>query len=186
MALGANTTWRWALESPVPELYTRFWGNAVRYLTRSDDAKKCAVSFDRPSYYAGQDFTVRVRTAAQADDRRLDMALIDPSGRRSVLAVTRQGLREWSGSGVFKNAGDHRFLLEFTGRGATAVGESLALNVEPSLNQEETALNNDDALLRRIADASGGIALPSEAFAADSLLKKMKKDGPGCAFNVPL
>jgi hypothetical protein len=53
LAIGTDTTWRWALGSATPEFYNAFWKNVVRYLAHSGESKRLRVIFDRAEYYEG-------------------------------------------------------------------------------------------------------------------------------------
>jgi uncharacterized membrane protein/Mg-chelatase subunit ChlD len=174
-AVAPNTTWRWALGSTTPEAYTRFWNNVVRYLTARGDQKKLQILFDRPGYYAGQDFTMRVRSTDRVAGSALEIACTDPRGNRTLLPAKGHRRHEWVATGTFREPGKHAFTVSDRRNGSVCSRQTAVQEVEASLQQEESQLGVNESVLRDIADKSGGEYLQAASFNAEAVLKKVRK-----------
>ncbi|MBN1823653.1 MAG: hypothetical protein JW803_04975 [Endomicrobiales bacterium] len=175
VALGANTTWRWALGSRYPEFYVRFWRNVMRYLSRKNDSKKFYAHFDSQQYFAGQEFTLRLRQTEQSPDERIDVTMVSPSGARSVLSVSRSGKREWSCTGTYAKTGRYEFRIRSVSGRRPVYEESITTEVGSSDVREESELGVDEEFLAGIAERSGGAVFEASGFAPEGLSSKMKK-----------
>ncbi|MBN1622572.1 MAG: hypothetical protein JW871_08275 [Endomicrobiales bacterium] len=175
VALGSNTTWRWALQNPTPELYNTFWRNVIRYVSRSEESDKWHLVFDRPNYYSGQDFVLNARHGKDLEKSKLKVGVYDPQGDKYIISLTNKGRNEWTGKGTFEKPGTYRFQLLAENNGRSIVKKTKTVNVEPSLIQEEMFLNINEQMLNKIAKSSGGEYFSADGFSIDEILDKLKK-----------
>jgi len=175
VALGANTTWRWALGSSSPEMYTRFWKNVIRYLTRSGQSRQIQMMFDRAEYASGQSFALKIRGIERYAGHTMRVTMIEPSGKRAALSAARDGDKEWLCRGTLGDAGAYRFEAGLEKNGVPAGFDEASLNVVPALYSEESLLDINEPLARAIAGDSGGAYFAAETFdpvKVNGLLKK--------------
>ena len=183
LALGANTTWRWALGSATTESYTRFWKNVVRYLSRTGGQKKLHVAFDQPEYTAGQNFNLKVRYNDDTKAGLLRGYFYEPSGARHELALQKRGAAEWTATGVFKDAGDYRFTLYDTVGGTKKILGTFIRTAGASGEKEDSALYFNEEALKKLAVSSGGEYYGAGSFSAEKLRGKTIKTATKTAKN---
>lgn len=58
LVIAGSPVWRWTMENAAlglaPEEYDHFWGNAIRWLTLTDDADRLAIRTDLDVYHSGE------------------------------------------------------------------------------------------------------------------------------------
>ena len=172
LAMASNTTWRWALGNTTAESYTRFWKNAVRYLSRTGVQKKLHVVFDRPEYVAGQDFNIKVRYNNDTKAGLLRGYFLEPSGARQELALKKRGNNEWTATGVFKDAGDYRFTLYDTAGGSKKILASFVRSAGASGVKENSGLSFNEDALKKLALSTGGEYYGAGSFSVGRLREK--------------
>jgi uncharacterized membrane protein len=177
-ALGANTTWRWALGSQTPERYSRFWKNMVRYLARSGESRQLRLMFDRPEYAAGERFELKARSLDRSAGDVLRVTVTDPSGRRTALAAATAGEKEWVCRGTLDEAGAYGFEAVLERRGAVAGREEITLRVEAALHGEESQFAVNESLAGDIARDSGGAVFAAESFEPERVSALMRRQEP--------
>jgi uncharacterized membrane protein len=181
-AVGSNTTWRWALQADSPDLYARFWKNVMRYTARKAGEKKLFLSFDRPEYYEGQDFELRIRAAEKQESAGVTVTVTGPDGSRTTAQARKTGEKGWVFNGRFSKSGEYRFTAALTRGGVSVFETARAQGVSASTMLEETALDNNDASLESAASLSGGRYFTKESFSASAvapLLKAAKRAEDG-------
>ena len=171
-AFTADTTWNWYLplqgmgaDSP----YQRFWGQLVRWLanvqTKSRQAASAVVlRMDRAYLQAGQTISLLARVQddkGRAADNAQVVCTIAAAGDNAVQPETVP-LSAGRGAGVFEGAfraqkeGTYTVKAVATDSAGKSIGQDeLALKVAPH-SAEMDHLARDEALLRSIADKSGG------------------------------
>jgi uncharacterized membrane protein len=175
VAVGSNTTWRWALGADTPERYTRFWKNVVRYVTRSGETGKIHAAFDRPSYCSGQDFTLSVPESDMIEGCLLEAECIKPSGEKTVLPAVKQGRKGWKVSGAFDVPGKYIVDLRFKRKESTVFKIRRSQTVALPSADEETVLNVNEPLLQQMADESGGAYFTEESFSVQDMSGRVKR-----------
>ncbi|MFH1367517.1 MAG: glutamine amidotransferase [Elusimicrobiota bacterium] len=174
-ALGVNTTWKWALQSGTLNVYNAFWKNIIRYLTRSGKADEWQVYFDRPEYFAGQEYAVRFRRPFESDTQKLRLTVTEPSGSKSTSPLKKSGEKEWSFSGRFRESGTHVFDLNSDSAGMARTEYRFETAVSAATSREEANLNNDAQFLRDIAADTGGLYFDEYNFSLPDFYDKLKK-----------
>lgn len=165
MSLTSASTWRWQMMMPAADQsHERLWRQLLRWLAVSA-LERVTVDFDREFYHVGDrvNVTATVRDINYLPDNNASvwMHLSDPEG-----AVIDNAM-EWNidQDGVYRSSfevrseGVFNLLVDV----ASAAGEAdrsdteknAAFVVTPSLREFSSA-GRDSALLRRIADVSGG------------------------------
>ncbi len=173
-AIGTNTTWRWALQSSNPDFYSRFWKNIMRYAARRSGEKKLHVSFDRPGYFEGQDYQMRVRSSDKYVMPAVEVAVTGPDGGRAVSPAKKLNDKTWVLNGRFDKSGEYRFSAALKMNGVTVCEEPRVQNVSASKVLEETELDNNETYLKSIAEDSGGKYFTKDTFSADVVAPLMK------------
>lgn len=174
-ALGVNTTWRWALQSGTVNVYNAFWKNMVRYATRSGKADEWIISFDRPEYYAGLDYAVRIRRPFEARYDKLWLNVTSPSGARSASPLKKTGKMEWQYSGKFPSGGVYKYELASSLDGASKHELVFEKDVAASAAMEEVDLNTDETVLKKMAYDTGGRYYDEYNFSLAELFDKLRK-----------
>ena len=104
LAVATDSMWFWWFaEPPFPAAYSKFWQNAIRWLTRDPDFSRLELVMDRFRYQVGESVTARVR--------RLDWLYRPRPGAEVVLEVFAGGDRGQStqlATEVLKVDGDGR------------------------------------------------------------------------------
>ena len=157
---GGEATWRWKMMRPVGDpLYDTFWRQAIRW-AGGDAAGPVAASAVVEGRTIRLSLEVRDAEFAPARDAQSTLHLIDPSGRRHELTVTRDPARagalessfDATESGVYHAVAEGR-------RGDTSLGTADAWVLVGGVQQEFVNPWRDDAPLARVADATGGAAV---------------------------
>jgi len=175
VAIGTDTTWRWALQSGTPDFYAKFWKNTVRFAARRSDSKKLRLAFDRPQYFEGQDYNMKVRSSEGMALPSVDITVTDASGKRVIAPAKKINDKEWIISGRFESSGEYRFTAAFRPKGMTVFEETRVQNVSPSKALEESELDDNTAFLKNTADVSGGQYFTAEAFSLKNMAAKLKE-----------
>lgn len=178
IAIGTNTTWRWAMQSSTPEFYTKFWKNTVRYLGRINDEKKLRVFFDKPQYSSGERFVLKVKAAEENKENNLKILVITPSGSVEELKLIKRSSNLWDANGIFEQEGSYKFRFVLEKNGSYVCQDIYKINAEASTFLEESDLNINEALLKQTADLSGGEYFDEESFSIEKIYNKLKKQ-PG-------
>jgi uncharacterized membrane protein len=171
---GSNTTWRWSLNSKNPDTYNLFWKNIIRWLSRSKGPAGISVFFDRPSYFAGQVFSLKLRSGTENMSRKkIELSMRDPMGEKRFMSVSKSGSDEYMVSGKFAYPGRYSFEV----RSGAKLLSSEYIEVALSFVREEMNLNVDTNLLREIAARSKGIVLERDGDMSETLKDKISNRG---------
>ena len=169
MVIAPDTTWRWSRLPRVvgqsDTLYSRFWGQTIRWLTGRDLAQKrtpLVVTTDRPDYEVGKEVVIRATRSTDSGDAstvagEVAVDVLDENGKHvSVTLKQSTSAPETSfGSFVPSSSGRHQVLATLTANGQAAANqrtEFLVVGSDLELSNPET----NRALLRSIAEKSGG------------------------------
>lgn len=166
-ALGTDSTWRWSLNSPSPEIYTKFWKNIIRYLSRGSDSQPLRASFDRPRYFQSQDFSLKIIGEKSGI---LQGYYIDPMGSKHVLS-----LKDWSANGTFDYPGVYRFNVSLSRNAMKTYTYSFSKEVSSEAAAENSNLSVNDDFLNKITLESGGIYFPAGQFSPEKMAANSKK-----------
>ncbi|MCB4792419.1 MAG: glutamine amidotransferase [Elusimicrobia bacterium] len=173
-ALGANTTWRWALAGQSTELYYSFWKNMIRYLSHSEKSFEGKINLDRPEYFSGQEYSLKLRGNKDLNRKNMKLVLVEPSGQRSELEVNKISEKEWEAKGVFRASGKYSFQFYLNENGVFAAKDSAGVDVKPFLLQEKTNLKQNDELLNSAAAESGGEYFDKDEILVNKLYSKLR------------
>lgn len=145
----------------------------MRYAARRSGEKKLHVSFDRPGYFEGQDYQMRVRSSDKYVMPAVEVAVTGPDGGRAVSPAKKLNDKTWVLNGRFDKSGEYRFSAALKMNGVT-VCEERVQNVSASKVLEETELDNNETYLKSIAEDSGGKYFTKDTFSADVVAPLMK------------
>jgi hypothetical protein len=164
LVIAGSPMWRWAMENVAsglaPEEYDHFWGNALRWLTLTDDADRLAIRTDLDVYHSGEPVHLEGLVYDEAYrfiDRAEVTARVWPEdGGDTVRLVLNPGTGDrFQGQVTALPSGTYRY-----GGTAQVEGQSLPLSggmfrIEPyGLEQRYSSL--DEGTMRAIALESGG------------------------------
>jgi hypothetical protein len=159
--LGTNETWRWR-EKTGSRDFDRFWLQLIRYAAGAPyAARRESLSLDADQVAAAPGERVQIRArilTSDADAFRID--LLRGGAIVQSQTLTRAGP---PGSGRFTAAvtapEESDYMLRLSNPGddnPAAASLEIPLHVATSAEAEMADVAGDDALLRRIADATGG------------------------------
>lgn len=158
LGLASDTFWRLDRRGPGPSAYGFFWRQALRWLAeQAEGGRVLKVSFDRARYRPGETALATVRLAGEGVTPGLTARLAEEGGGERGLAVetsTEAGLSTIQIP--FPRRGTWRLRLEASRDGQRIEDFEKTLVVAPTLD-EGARLERDDAGLRGLAEARGGI-----------------------------
>ncbi|HWO57190.1 MAG TPA: hypothetical protein VNN55_06455 [bacterium] len=156
--------WRWAMENAAsglaPEEYEHFWGNALRWLTLTDDADRLAVRTDLDVYHAGEPINLDGLVYDEAyrfiDRAEVSARIWSEEGRDTVRLVLNPGAGDrFQGQVSALPPGTYRYDGVAKVEDQTLPLSGGMFRIEPyGLEQRFASL--DEGTLRAIARESGG------------------------------
>jgi hypothetical protein len=156
--LGANETWRW--RSGAEDVHDRFWLQLVRhaagepYAVRSE---RLALDVNRVAFDAGETVQAKVRSFGDGGAASLRLEVVQ---NEKVVRTAALGPADGADSGRFRASvgplpvGDYE--LRLSEAGASQGSVALPLHVTAGYEVELADVSADDAVLRRLAESSGG------------------------------
>jgi uncharacterized membrane protein len=167
--LTADTTWRWTRLTRVlgqsDTLYSRFWGQMVRWLAGkevADDRPVLAVTTDRPDYEVGKKVTIRVarqpRPGESVENSQVAVEVLDESGKSLGIQMSASSAEPDLFTGSFYPMAGGRVQVVATlsreGRGIANQASELLVHGS-ALELAETGTKPE--LLKDLAVRSGGL-----------------------------
>ncbi len=175
IALASDSTWRWAFASNAAgapsHSYARFWSNALRWLTRDPELTSLSLVPDaaqfEPVQKIGAVATVRGADFRPMPDADVVAELVEVEAQKVVERITTKTGNDGAARLEFAAAPIGVYRLHVVARlGERELGtadDSIAVTAR---DPERGDLRTNHALLRQIADATGG----KFRFAADASL----------------
>ena len=160
---------------PIDVLET-FMGNALKWLSVRDDAKRVRIRSTHPFYASGERVgfiaSVQDQTFASVDDAEIKITLDGPSSRRDII-MTGQGSGRYSFDVGALVPGDYSFTGAVTSRGAQ-IGIDKGRFTVGELGLEEGASTCNVSLLQVLAQRTGGIVVSTSG--VDELVRLIRAD----------
>lgn len=164
LIIAGSPMWRWTMENAAsglaPDEYEHFWGNAIRWLTLTDDADRLAVRTDMDVYHSGE--PIRLDGFVYDDayrfiDRAEVSAKIWPEdGGDTIRLVLNPGAGDrFQGEVSALPAGTYRYSGAAMVEGQTLPLSGGMFRIE-SYGLEQRYSSLDEGTLRAIAMESGG------------------------------
>ena len=164
LVVAGSPMWRWAMENVAsglaPDEYEHFWGNALRWLTLTDDADRLAVRTDLDVYHSGEPVQLEGLVYDEAYrfiDRAEVTARVWPEdGGDTIRLVLNPGTGDrFQGQVTALTSGTYRYDGFAKVEGQTLPLSGGMFRIEPyGLEQRYSSL--DEGMLRAIALESGG------------------------------
>ncbi|MBQ18399.1 MAG: hypothetical protein CMJ65_14880 [Planctomycetaceae bacterium] len=165
MVVTADTTWRWSrvarLKGQGDVLYSRFWSQAVRWLTGRDLDDRQAplvVTTDRPGYKDGEAVAVRVVQRGEAADggQTVSARIVNLAGRERSLPLrpATDGSGDMVATVFPDGAGRHIVHAASASGGQVVANESVEFLVHGS-DLETSDTRTNPQVLRQVASERG-------------------------------
>ena len=178
--LATDSTWRWRMRGKESE-HAKFWRQLVMWTLKEDEALEgeLIVELDRTRIASGEgaEFQVvyRPKQGETLEGRAVEAVVVDPSGRREVVALTSdQGV--WRGRAVKTSAiGDYKVEAVMRGAdGSDAKQSAQARFLVFAQNLELESPGASPETLEYLATTTQGKVVPPSEFKAyvDELLQR--------------
>ncbi len=163
--LGSDETWRWRMNTGERD-FDRFWLQLIRHAADEPYAVTqgpLSLDADKVAAQPGESLRIRARVT---DDRHADVLDLQVLRDGKIVRTLKLPAVAGGGAGRFEatlaglESGDYLLRLLEGANGIEPV--QLALHVAISPELEMADISPDEALLRRLADASGGAYLKLE------------------------
>ncbi|RMF80261.1 MAG: hypothetical protein D6744_08410, partial [Planctomycetota bacterium] len=151
---------RWGAEWPRWPGFSKLWGQIARWATR----QSASAAFDVATSVSGGVGTIRV-SAKEADTRSIDFmtiegTLVNPDNETAPLRLTQVGPGQYEVKFDARDAGSYVVNLAYRmGQGDDAATGTLQTGLSVAFSPEFRELAADEALLRELADRTGGSLL---------------------------
>ncbi len=168
IGIASDTLWRLARSGRSGDsAYGLLWRQAVRWLAdRGEGGRVLRVSWDKARYRPGEIAQATVRVTAPGAKVRLSASLELGATRSDLTVSPAAGQADaWTVSAPFGARGDYRVRIVAYQADATLESYEKALEVAPLL-PEGARLARDDAGLKQLAEAHGGVYAGEEATGA--------------------
>ena len=165
--LGADETWRWR-GAAREDVHERFWLQLLRYAAGERYAvrnERLALDVDRVAVEAGGTAQVKVRATPGTPVEALALHLVKENvGKSLQIPMTPTDAAGGRFGATAGPLAEGEYEVRLTERGAAGEGGALAvpLRVVATFDRELADVSGDDAVLARLADASGGDLLRLE------------------------
>jgi len=167
MVVAAEGIWRWKLAGPDDvDVYDRFLANAARWLTARGELERVVVTTDKDVYAAGEAVHLSAQVYREdfrlAGDAEVTVEIARGEGAAPVASVvlTPEGDFYRGRLGPLEPG---RYLVNATGvRGGEEMGTADGEFTIEEFSLEDSEVRKRPALLRRLAEDSGGVYLSPE------------------------
>jgi len=161
MAILADGIWRWKMTGDGDvDVYDRFVTNAARWLTARGELERVVVTPDKDVYQAGEDigFSAQVYGSDYrlASDAEVSVAIASSEGAAPVATIDLEAVGDYY-RGSVRNLSPGPYVLRATASlGGEEVGTAAGEFIVERFSLEDAETRRRSALLRRIADETGG------------------------------
>ena len=164
LVIAGSPMWRWTMENAAlglaPKEYDHFWGNALRWLTLTDDADRLAIRTDMDVYHSGEpvqlDGLVYDEAYRFIDRAEVTARIWPEDGGDTIRLVLNPGAGDrFQGQVTALPAGTYRFDGSARIEGQTLPLSGGMFRIE-SYGLEQRYSSLDEGTLRAIALESGG------------------------------
>lgn len=147
--------------------FSKLWGQIARWASRQSPA----AAFDVSTSVEGGRGKIRVdaldKGASAIDFMKIEGALVNPDSETQPLRLTQRGPGQYEAEFDARDAGSYVVNLAYRmGQGADAVAGTLQTGLSVAFSAEYRELETNEALLRALADRTGGRELSREQAAA--------------------
>lgn len=165
MALLADGSWRWNFLSVAQggsnRHYIKFWRNAVRWLIKDPELNLVRVAPQREEYSPGEEVHLKIevfgRDYKPLQNAQLQVEIIDAQTGEKVMEKTLLSDKRGQGRLSYKNPPSGYYRVQVKARKDNDdLGEASALFGVISTTEEFRELQVDEAVLKTIAETSGG------------------------------
>ena len=175
LALATVSTWQWALGQSEKGLfqsaYTHFWRQSLRWLVGSGDSRVLRIVLTEPQWTVGRKAVVKVMLQPDrlhgSRDFQPALSVTGPDGAAQPLALTAASRTEYRAEWTPPAEGDYRLAAEVAD-GARTVKEARTVSAR-AVDWERENPAPDFALLRSLAEKSGGRFFAADEFSPDIL-----------------
>lgn len=183
LVFASNTTWRWAMglasEGKTAFGYTRFWRNAVRWLTKAEEMKLVLITMDKRQFSPGEIMRIKIMVKDEAYDplsqARVTVNITGPDGVPREIACFPGEVGEFHAEYEPWEIGTYHVSAEarHSATGSLIGRDKRKLDVL-SFSKENIELNVNEGLLSDIAAKSGGAYSSIETFDDKEFFKSLK------------
>ncbi|MCK4513080.1 hypothetical protein KAW64_15140, partial [bacterium] len=161
MAILADGIWRWKMtDDGDVDVYDRFVTNAARWLTARGELERVVVTPDKDVYQAGEDigFSAQVYRSDYrlATDALVRVSVASGEGAAPVATIDLEAAGDYY-RGSVRNLSPGPYVLRATASlGGEDIGTAAGEFIVERFSLEDSETRRRSALLRRIADETGG------------------------------
>jgi hypothetical protein len=180
MFLGLSS-WRWELveagRGRGPWAYQRFWDNALRWLSASEDFQLVRLELPSEPVVPGEEALLRAfvwdenhRPLAEAEVRA---TVVGPQGQKWFRSLKSVGNGEYADTLLVEEAGVYRVSAQALHR-QKALGKDEDRFQGGTTWEEKRDMSADFPLLEKMSQATGGVFIPLPSFSLRALEKSLE------------
>jgi len=180
LAIGTNTTWRWALgageKNMSSEYYFKFWKNVFNWLSQSAETKNFRISIIQKKYYVGDEMELKLIVL---DDKmkshQPELHVIDPYMKKQKITELIPISNGWITKFIPNNTGKYLFNAKLIDINKIIATDSQNIFVSDDITTEDTNLNINRQLMEKIASINSGLCFSLSEFSAEKITTAVSK-----------
>ena len=189
MCVTTSSLWRLALGGENPYNYTRFWGQAVKWLLNAPSMRQVAM-FYKTGYAVNDTADMKIKVKDEysrpVNNAAVTLAVTYPGGRKDILPVPPSANDGEYEIGIdLQSAGDYR-LEAAASSGRRQLGSDRGYFTVNDVSLEAGDVTVNEPLLKEIAAGTGGEYFTADDFSAGALKIARRKDGQDVLYEINL
>jgi len=158
VAIGSNTTWRWALQKEDNKYYINFWTNLIKWLNKEEETKNFRISITQKKYFVRDKINIKlILLDKQMKNAFVKLYVRDPYFKIKEIFDIIPSYYGWKVDYILPEiGGEYVFDAKLTKFNNIVASDQHKIFVNDQINTEQLNLELNIDLLNKIANMTGG------------------------------